>query len=191
MQEENDSVPQWIAAHDLLIKLKDELSSRAIALLHKEEGEGRIKISGALMSTPDKNAENENDMFILNNITAKIDEMHAQYEGYLNSDQEKDPALIKRIEDLRKFLMAMDSINILVEYSKAMDPWIDEAAVEIKSESAAQIIADTASKDTDRAEILNYICKNSYFRNEVLNEAELETVESAAKMLSERSNKTK
>ncbi|EET89641.1 MAG: hypothetical protein LVQ97_01750 [Candidatus Micrarchaeales archaeon] len=189
MQEEKDVVPQWITAHDLLIRLKDELIGKAIALLHKEESEGRIKISGTLMSTPDKNSENENDMFILNNITAKIDEMHVQYESYLSSNSEKDPALIKRIEDLKKFLMAMDSINILVEYSKAMDPWIDEAALEIKSESAAQIIADTASRNPDRVEILNYICKNSYFRNEVLSKAELEIVESAARIILAHSNK--
>ena len=189
MQEEKDVVPQWITAHDLLIRLKDELIGKAIALLHKEESEGRIKISGTLMSTPDKNSENENDMFILNNITAKIDEMHVQYESYLSSNSEKDPALIKRIEDLKKFLMAMDSINILVEYSKAMDPWIDEAALEIKSESAAQIIADTASRNPDRVEILKYICKNSYFRNEVLSKAELEIVESAARIILAHSNK--
>jgi hypothetical protein len=185
MKEEDDGIPPWMIAQDILVKIKDELVLEAIDILHKEIDAKRIAITGSVGILPERSVEVENDLFVIRNMLESREAIHKQYETYLNAKpgdkMSKQEAV--RVEDLRKLMMAISEISLLMEYGTAIEAWITDAGTLSKSKTPAEVIGKSVHPDQVRAEILAFVLKNKRFiAAEPLNDKENATLKEAQKI---------
>jgi len=176
----NDRMPAWIMAQDLLTKLKYEFTNRAMAVLEKEIKEGRINFNGKLVLNEDKNKENEEYMFMINHLVEDKEKIHKQYDDHIKElEDSDDPTKVKISEGLKKFLLAIDTISMLIDYSKALDDWILDASLSINEDNPSNILAYTVNNDPIRKEIVNFCLTNPYFKDEILTNDETKLLKEA------------
>jgi hypothetical protein len=174
--------PKWMIAQDLLVRAQNELIVEAIDTLHIEIKENRLEINGNVIKLPDKSSEIEMDMLIINNLLEQEKQIVENYGKFIKEkeDSENDPLIIERINELKKFLMAVTQIKILMNFAKTIDEWILDFANTMKIDSVPKIIAETAKKNVDRIEILSFILDNKkFYQNEALRNDEIEIVKEA------------
>lgn len=168
--------PKWMIAQDILVKAKNELILEAVDTLHIEIKEKRLEVNGSVIKLPDKSSEIEMDMLILNNLLEQEQQIVENYGKFIKEkeDSEKDPAMIERINELKKFLMAVTQIKILMNFAKTIDEWVLDFANSMNIDGVAKILAETAKKNVERIEILSFIIDNKkFYDNEALSNEEL------------------
>ncbi len=181
-----DDIPQWMLAQEILVKTKNELILEAIDLVHIEIDEKRLEINGNTVKLPDKSSEIEMDMLIISNLLEKEDEISKQYSEFIkkieNGEEEK-PELIERMDELKKFLMAISSIHLLMGFVKVIDSWVLDFAETMKINNTAMIIAETAKRNVERIDILEFVIKSKNFlKSEALSDEEIDIVKKALQL---------
>ncbi|MGC8479586.1 MAG: hypothetical protein ACP5M9_02875 [Candidatus Micrarchaeia archaeon] len=180
-----DKIPAWMKVQEILLKSKNEFILEAIDSLHKEIEEKRIEVKGGAIKLPDKSSEVETDMVIISNLLEQEPSIKERYENFIDSKKDTDdPQLILQIESLRKFLMAVDEIKILINFAKVIDEWITDPSNAMKLNDASKILSESAKKNVQRIEILEFIVNNKRFnKNEPLDKGELIIAKNAYKLL--------
>lgn len=141
---------------DLLVRVKEAIIAMAIDTLHKELESKRIEINDKNMEIPERMADPNSYLYIINSITSNEAEMTRKYEeGIAEIEKSGNKEKAARIDELRKSLMAIKQISILSMYWKIMDPWIQEIGASVRGESASEIIIN--SIDNERIEALKFV----------------------------------
>ncbi len=140
---------------DLLVRVKEAIIAMAIDTLHKELESKRIEINDKNLKIPERIADPNSYLYIINSITSNEAEMARKYEaGIAEIEKSGDREKAARIDELRKSLMAIRQISILSMYWKIMDPWIQEIGASARGESASELIIH--SIDSERAEAIKF-----------------------------------
>lgn len=174
----NKDVPAWMVCDEILTKTKDELVLEAIDILHEEIKHKRIDIKGFEPLLPDRPKELERDLFIINNIIAKIDDVRGQYKDYMNiNSRNPDPKNIERAEELGKFLNSVNAISMLMSISKIFSSWAEDTGRHAAIKSPVDIMLRTLLGNDERLEALKFTVASSTFKkNEALSDDEMDVL---------------
>ncbi len=167
---------------DIITRLKDELVLEAIDIMNGEIKAGRVDIKGYVSLLPDKSDEIQRSMYIINNLRIREHEIVEQYAPYLGEMDEKDPEKLKRIEDLRKFVLSVGAISTLMRFSEIAAAWADDVGRHTELKDQEKIIISTIRGMNDRIEILEFaISSGKFIRSETLTNDEISMLKGALK----------
>jgi hypothetical protein len=179
--EKSDGVPAWLKCEDMLTRAKDELILEAIDLLKLEMKEKRIDIKGYIAALPDKGQELEQDLFMIGQLIARVEEIRSQYSGYLEKERNgeiTDPEVIARGEALRRFLMSIDAIDMLMHFSRVFGTWADDTGVYSALKDPVDVMVKSASLDGGRADALDFVLSSKKFsESDALSNDEMQVLE--------------
>lgn len=169
------NAPAWMECDDLITRLKDELILEAVDILHEEIRNGRIDIKGYVAALQDKPDELQRDMFIINNIVERENEIVEKAAPYLdNLDAENDPDRVKRIEDLNKFMLSVRSISMLMRLSRLAEAWGEDTGKFSKLGSVREVMIESAKIDPERMEVVRFVTGSARFaRSGALDDSEM------------------
>lgn len=180
MEMLDGTVPAWMLCGDMLTRFRDEFVLEAIDILHVEMDAGRIDVSGYISLLPDKPDEIQRDMYIIRNLIEKEGEIMSQYRPYIGEVIESDPAKMKRIEDLRKFVLSVNAISMLMGFSHVLERWAADTGQYCGTDDMGLIISDTLKAAGDRAEVLEFALRSSRFlKSGALDESEIRLLHSS------------
>ncbi|MDE1851748.1 MAG: hypothetical protein KGH69_03620 [Candidatus Micrarchaeota archaeon] len=169
---DNGDTPAWLLCEDILTKTKDEMILEAIDILHEQIDAKRIDIQGYVPVLMDRSEELQKDMFIINNMLANREQIRGQYSSYINKET-KDPALLSRIEELKRLVMAVDAIEFLMGMSHVFESWAEETGRYGTLKDPAELLRRSMS-NSQRKEALEYVLSSKKFKdNDALSEKEL------------------
>ncbi|MDE1860410.1 MAG: hypothetical protein KGH72_01705 [Candidatus Micrarchaeota archaeon] len=170
--------PAWLLCYDMLIKVKDELTLEAIDILHDEIKAKHIDITGYVSLLPDKSDELQRDMYIINNLLIRENEIREQYAAYLeDSSGTTDGKELARAEELKRFLLALDAISMLMGYSRLVAKWAEDTGEFYDSSDPAEIVRRTMEPEGQRRQLAEYILSSAKFRkSDALSEDEFEII---------------
>ncbi len=178
--DHKSEVPAWMLCEDIITRIKDELVLEAIDIVHENMDAGRMDISGYVPLLPDKPNEMQRDMFIINNLIEKENEIADKYRPYIEEKNVSDPAKLKRIEELRKFMLSLSAISMLMRFSKVAESWSNDIGMHSAVNDMKSIIVKTLAAADERMEILGYVLSSSRFaRSEALKKNELAILKEA------------
>jgi hypothetical protein len=160
----------WLEAQAFLIKIKDEMLARALDTLDAEIKAGRAAINGRLVTAVEQN-DSETRMFVLDNIVDNADAIirrHSQSIEELEGSGSLDAATVERIEELKRFLLAVGKMKMLYDYSVELGGWASEVSADTPGSSIVGILSYGI---TDyRKEMLDFMRKNP---GDALDDAEM------------------
>ena len=178
---EKEGIPAWLVCEDILTRVKDELILEAVDILRKEMKEGRIDIKGYVAALPDKGQELEQDLFMVNNLISNANDIRSQYKAYLEKESKggiDSPEVIARGEGLRRFLMAVDAIEMLMHLSRGYGMWADDTGVYSSLKDPVDVMRKSAMLDEGRAEALRFVLSSkSFASSEALENDEVQVLE--------------
>jgi hypothetical protein len=178
----NTSTPAWMVCEDIITRLKDELVLEAIDILQEEIKAGRIDIKGYVSLLPDKSDEIQRNMYIINNLRIREHEIMEQYRPYLGEINETDPEKLKRIEDLKKFVLSVGAISTLMRFSEVAGVWAEDTGKYTELKDQERIMISTIRGADDRIEVLEFALSSSRFlKSETLNVDEVAMLRKAVK----------
>jgi hypothetical protein len=178
-----DDIPAWLLCQDICARAQEELTSQAIETLDREIEAKRLKIDGHLVTADEGTNEIEKKLFVIGKIVDGEQEIYNNYMGMIskleNSENELTGKLVERIEELKRFLLAVSTISILMRYSKLFRNWFEDIGHHFKENSAENILFKTMNPS--RLEALEFITKNKriIFEN-LFSENELNIMMNAA-----------
>lgn len=150
----------WLEAQAFLVKMKDDMLARALDALEVEVRAGRAAINGRLVTAVEQN-DSETKMFVLENIVDNADAIirrHSQSIEELEGSGSLDGKTVERMDELKKFLLAVGKMKMLYDYSVELGNW----ASEIRADTPGNGVEGMLSQGiTDyRKEILDFVRKN-------------------------------
>lgn len=163
---EQDSVPAWLVCEDMLTRTKDELILEAIDILRKEMAEGRIDIRGYVAAMPEKGKELEQDLFVISNLIGRAGEIRERYAEYAKREGKggiSDPDVVLRGEELRKFLLSVNAIDLLMRLSRVFGMWADDVGNYSLLNNLIDVMVKSAGLDGDRLEALGFVVSSKVF----------------------------
>ena len=182
--DDKEKTPAWLICDDILTKCKDEIILEAIDILHEEIKAKRIDMQGYVPMLIDKPEEVERDMFLINNLLSRAHEIRENYKDYMKKESEikdPEPALVARDEELRKFMLALDSIIFLMSLSKVFESWAADVGVFSNIKDPVEVFSKTLHHNNERIEALKFILGSSTFwKSEPLHEDERKMLEQAS-----------
>ncbi len=172
-------IPSWIACEDLLVKMREELIDRAIKLLNKEIESGHIAVNGSTLFSSEANADMEEAMYLINNLIDDSGRLHKEYNEYIekNSGRKLSEAEAKKLGELQKFVLSVEHLNMLMEYSRVLSSWADAAGKMIDGKDIVDILERTISKDELRKTVLEFFMNDKECRA-LLSVKEIEAINS-------------
>ena len=183
----DDEIPAWMTAQALVIKAKNVLTEEAIEVLYKEIEEKRMAISGTFMPIElEKSGEMEQGLFLIRHLMDERENLERSFNEFLKAAEAGpiDATARKRIEEAKKFLVAVARIDTLTRYGMVFDSWFGDASTLVKEKDPASILAKTAgAADTHRAEALDYLLSSRMFKEEELFTREEKRILEEAKAL--------
>jgi len=185
-----EGIPAWLVCVDILNKAKNELITEAMDTLKEQIGANNIAIEGNLVTTmPDKSAETERDIFIINRLLENANNIRQTYNRFISEKesvpQNLDSETVERIAKLKVFLLSLDKIEFLMEYSGHFSDWDHDVSMEVKIGSPAEIIAKTVRTNPERREILMFLLNSKIVqKEEIFSENERDILSNALKMAS-------
>ena len=179
-------MPAWMLCQEILIKAKNELILEAIDALHRETDAKRIDVKGYTLKIEGKNSDVDRDMFIINNLLAQEEDIRGRYAESIaraENGHEKNPAIIERISELKKFLLSLTEIHMTMKYAKVLDRWVPDIGSAAMLDDPAKILSETAKKNTERIDVLEFVINDrAFMKNEGLSNEEMELVRQAFSM---------
>ncbi len=183
MMDKREDMPPWMLCQEILVKSKNELVLEAIDALHREADAKRIDITGSTIKIEGKDNDIDRDIFVINNLLAQENEIRERYGKYIDRadrGEEKDPAVIERVIELRKFLLSLTEIHLSMKYAKVFDRWVLDVGSAASLEDPKKIIAETAKADAERIDALEFVIEDRKFmKNEGLSNEEMEILRQA------------
>ena len=138
----NGGIPAWMVCVDILNKAKRELVTQAVETLEKEVEAKRIDIKGSMLTVPDQSSDDEMKLFVIGQVLRNAEQMRERYGSYIKDVHTKGANAtsqeIESAERARLFLMAVEKIEILVQYSRQLDTWINDASMEVTAGGSGQ-----------------------------------------------------
>jgi hypothetical protein len=172
MAEDSAALP-WMACEDIITRLKDELVLEAIDILQDEIKAGRMDIKGYVSLLPDRSDEIQRNMYIINNLRMREHEIVEQYRPYLGEMEERDPDKLKRMEDLKKFVLSVGAISTLMRFSDVAGVWADDTGRYPDLDDTEEIMVNTIRGAEDRIEVLEFALSSSKFmKSEAISDEE-------------------
>ncbi len=174
MAKKNDGIPAWMTAQALVIKAKNVLTEAAIDLLYKEIEAKRMSISGTFMPIElEKSGEMEQGLFLIRHLMEERANLEASFGRFIEMAEKDtkrfDATAMKRVEEAKKFLVAVATIDTLTKYGMVFDEWFEDVSSLVNEKDPAEVIAKTAGDvKSHRAEALDYLVSSKLFREEGL-----------------------
>jgi hypothetical protein len=183
----NGGIPAWMVCVDILNKAKRELVTQAVETLEKEVEAKRIDIKGSMLTVPDQSSDDEMKLFVIGQVLRNAEQMRKRYGSYIKEVHTKGANAtsqeVESAERARLFLMAVEKIEILVQYSRQLDTWINDVSMEVAMDDPARILSKTSASG-ERTDVLAFILKNPQMKNEtIFSEQERQIIERAANRL--------
>lgn len=179
---DNYKAPAWMICEDIFNRLKTELITEAMDALQEAINAKVIEIKGSLITLPDKPSDTEMNMFVINRLLQEKEKIIEMYGNYKIDDQDASADKIKQKERLEKFLLYVEKISMLMEYSNVLELWMNDINKEITEKNESIIIKMTMEKVDSRSKILNYIMKSKTIeKEEVISKEEREMLASILK----------
>ncbi len=186
VKDERQDMPPWMMCQEILVKAKNELILEAMDALHREADAKRIDVKGYTIKIEGKNSEVDRDMFIINNLLAQEEAIRSRYAESIDRAEkgnETDPAVIERVNELKKFLLSLTEIHLTMKYAKVFDSWVLDIGNSARLDDAAGILSETAKKSAERIDALDFIISDrAFIKNEGLSAEEMEIVKQAFSM---------
>jgi hypothetical protein len=156
----DDELPAWMVCDAIISKMRDELLSRAVALMHEQLDKKRISLEGHLPTMSEESSEKEKDAFLLSQLVKEHTNIERQFGEYIErANIGRDGA--QRIDELQRFLLELRQIVMLKDYSRECEFWLAEVEKRLKERDAARILANTmASERGKRREVLEFVLKD-------------------------------
>jgi hypothetical protein len=172
-------IPSWIACEDLLVKMREELIDRAIKLLNKEIEAGHIAVNGSALFSSEANADVEEAMYLINNLIDDSGRLHKEYNEYMekNAGKKLSEAEAKKFSELQKFVLSVEQLNMLMEYSRVLSSWADTAGKMIDGKDIVDILERTVGKEELRKTVLEFFMDDNECRG-LLSKKEIEAIKS-------------
>ena len=182
-QASDNKMPAWIICEDLLVKMREELLEEAMSILDKERQAGHIEVNGKPLSTGESGNYTEEALYIINNLIADAPKLHEEYARYISvqSDKKLSEADAKRFKELKDFVLAIDELSLLMDYSRILSAWAEEVAHYVKDTDPAEILKKTSNDPEElRKEVLKFFISNKTFASKSpLSEHEINIVSNA------------
>ncbi|MDE1810570.1 MAG: hypothetical protein KGH66_00820 [Candidatus Micrarchaeota archaeon] len=167
MARSSDDTPAWMTCVDILNKAKVELITEAMDTLNNEISEKRIEVNGSLITLPDRPNDADRDMFIITTMLEQSPQIKQRYGSFIEASRDsKDPNVVMQVERARKFLLALEQIELLMGYSTYFDDWMHDASVLANVGDPSEIFRRTVSHSKERAEILDFMLSSKTFIKE-------------------------
>ncbi len=155
-----DETPAWLLCQDILIRGKEELVSEAIETLDGEMKGKRMDIIGDLVTASEETGGIERKLFIINNIMEHERDIWEKYNASIDAletrPESMSPKTVERIEELKKFLLAITQISMLMKYSRVLDQWFEDIGLHFKEKDPVKIFSDTINGE-HRLEALQFL----------------------------------
>lgn len=183
MSASEKKMPAWLVCYDLFTRIKDELILEAIDILHEQMEAKNIDIQGYVSVLQDKSQEVQRDMYIINNLLLREREIREQYQSYINgSAGDRNPDVVLRVEQLKKFMLAVDAISMLMNLSKRFEEWTEDTGNFHESRDIAEVIVKSMLLDSGRKPMLEYVLASRRFRkSDAIKADELKLLEKVLK----------
>ncbi len=174
----HDNIPAWIDCEAMLVKMREELLDAAIKILNKEIEAGHIKVNGSALFSSEESSDVEQAMYLINNLIDDSGRLHKEYNDYLMKSEGKklDEASAKKFEELQKFVLAVEQINMLMDYSNVLSSWAEVANKLIRARGNEEILKLTVASNEERRSVLEFFVNNKSTYSEVLTSEELEMI---------------
>jgi hypothetical protein len=180
MAGKESDLQAWLVCEEIFNKIKTELVTQAMDTVKEVMDSKMIDVKGSLVNLPDRASDTEMYMFLIKHMVEQRENIINNYRKYLEVGDYKElsPQKLEQIERLRKFLLAVDKISILMDYSNAFDGWMKDIAMEIREKDPSKIIKGTMNES--RMELINYVLKNQVMaKEEILTDKERKFLERA------------
>jgi hypothetical protein len=172
----DDGAKAWLICEDMLTRIKDELVLEAIDILEAERKSGRVGISGYVPVMPEKGPELEENLFLINKIlenTNSILDRLAGYEKELVNGSGAESATVERAEELRRFLMAVNAMEMLMDMSRVFGSWAEDMGKYHFAGSTEEILEHSIVGNGERVDALGFVLSSITFaRSEALDTEE-------------------
>lgn len=144
----------------IISKMRDELLSRAISVMHEQIEKKRISLEGNVPAMSGEASEKEKDAFLLAQIVKEHENMERQFGQYIEQAKIGQDSL-QRIDELQRFLLELRQIVMLNDYSKTCESWMADAEKELKEQDAVRILSKTLAKgDGKRKDVLAFVIRD-------------------------------
>ena len=143
LKDEDDGIPAWMMCSELLIRLKDEFTLEATEVLEREIKAGRLRFTGKLITLPESAGNMERDIYIINHLLHDENEIRHRYAKYMVESTKgaiEDAKVIERVEELKRFLMALTQISMLMRYGGALGVLANECGRFAGKSDAAEVL---------------------------------------------------
>lgn len=191
MAKKDDGIPAWMIAQALVIKAKNVLTEEAIDVLYKEIEEKRMAVDGKFMPMElEKSGEMEQGLFLIRHLMDEREELERTFGEFISAaernPEKPDAATARRIEEAKKFLIAVAKIDTLTRYGMVFDSWFSDASSLIEERDPASILAKTAGgRSSARAEALDYLITSGLLRDGVFTKEELDFIDRAEALITQ------
>ncbi|HUY70531.1 MAG TPA: hypothetical protein VMV00_03110 [Candidatus Baltobacteraceae bacterium] len=183
MPSHEDDTPAWMTCVDILNKAKVELITEAMDTLNNEISEKRIEVNGSLITLPERPNDADRDMFIITRMLEEAPQIKERYGSFIQTNLEsKDANVVMQVERGKKFLMALEQIELLINYSTYIDEWMQDASVLANIKDPSEIMARTIAHQKAREEILVFMLESKTFvKEEIFTDEERRILSKALK----------
>ena len=90
---------------------------------------------------------------------------------------------MQKIEDVKKFMLAVEQITTLVEYGIVFEEWFNDVSMQVRETSPAAILAKTASiGGVHRTDTLKFLVGSKVFRGNVFTNEEKDCFRDALRL---------
>ncbi len=181
MRDNEPGIPAWLVCEDILNRIKAELITQAMDVLQEAINSKAIEVNGSLVTLPDRPSDTDMYMFIINKLIEEKGNIIDRYRSYLSNDGiNQNPDNVQRRERLKKFLLSVEQISLLMQYSQVFNTWIHDVALQINATDPSDVIKNTLRENEPRMDVLNYVLNNKKIENEhILTEKEREILKSS------------
>ena len=177
---EQESTPAWMLCDDMLTRIKDELILEAIDILHEEINAKRLVIEGYSPIVLERSEEMQRDIYLINNLMERAEEISKNYSKYFNDDSSTESADPVQIEELKRFLMSISGIRFLMDTAKVFESWSVDTGKYYSEKDPVSILCKTMGAGTEREKALEYVLKSKKITgNEAVTANELSLLKEA------------
>lgn len=159
-KKESSGFPAWMLAQALVIKAKNVLFDEAINLLYKEIDEKRMALTGKFLPIdPEKSGEMEQGLFLVQQLLEKKDAIIKDFDSSIRKleNEAKDENDVKRLDDTKRFLIAIEKIALFASYAGVFGEWFDSVSAMANANSASAILVETSRGIPHRIEALRFL----------------------------------